>query len=147
MNREEQSKADALFAAIRDEIQSVEKAGKVKDERALATLGFEIGRILEENRADTFVVTPLAEGLQREFSNIMHFSSDSLAAMARFYRTYGEHEVLSTLIDAISWSKHRAILERCDTDRAQEFYIRMARKFEWSESVLIQKIEDFRPPQ
>lgn len=147
MNREEQSKAETLFAAIRDEIQSVEQAGKAGDERALATLSFEIGRILEENRAETFVVTLLAEELQREFSNIMNFSSSSLAAMARFYRTYSDHEVLNTLIDAISWPKHLAILERCDTDRAQEFYIRMARKFEWSESLLIQKIEDFRPPQ
>jgi hypothetical protein len=113
----------------------------------MAVLCWDIGRIMTENRVGEADTIALSEKLEAGFSGLMDFSDCNLSGMSRFFRTYGEHEVLKTLVDAVSWPKHLAILDRCDNDRAQEFYIRMARKFDWTEEVLIRKIEDFRPPQ
>ena len=136
-----------LVSAIGQKLDAATDTAAIGDEKALATLYFDIGKVLVGADAGESEVEAVASALAPKSAPPFDLTIENLLNMALFYRTYGNHDVLKNLVDAISWPKHLEILERCDTDRAQEFYIRMTRKFEWSRDVLISKIEDFRPPQ
>jgi hypothetical protein len=143
---EQSDKVGVLSLSIIRKIDAIRERGALIDEKKIVKLYWEIGREMVESDIATSDIVVLSESLQKKGMNPDDFSIENLSAMARFYRTYGTHEVLRNLVDAVSWPKHLEILNRCDNDRAQEFYIRMARKFDWSKEVLIHKIEDFRPP-
>ena len=141
------SAIDAPLTAILKQIDAARESGASDDEKKLARFCFDIGGTLAAADLIDDDLFALSSALKANHPRFFDFSAENLSAMTRFYRTYNGHAVLETLIDAISWPKHLAILDRCDNDRAQEFYIRMTRKFDWSEQILIKKIEDFRPPK
>jgi predicted nuclease of restriction endonuclease-like (RecB) superfamily len=87
-------------------------------------------------------VERLAADLRVEFPGIQGFSSQNLWYMRQFYLAYHGHEKLQPLVGEISWAKHLVILGKCKAPLEREFYIRMARKFGWTKSVLINQIEN-----
>ncbi len=137
--------ADALAALVREIQSKIETANisSAPEENALVTLYFNLGKLLADRILDTSDFQALSEKLQGG-ADKGDFSAENLSTMSRFYRTYGNHEVLKTLITAIDWPKHVTILNECRDDRTQEFYIRMTRKFEWSLAELKEKLETFR---
>jgi predicted nuclease of restriction endonuclease-like (RecB) superfamily len=87
-------------------------------------------------------VETLASDLQKEYPGVRGFSDANLWRMRNFYQSYCKHPKLAPLVREISWAKNLAIMEKCKDYPEREFYIRMARKFGWTKSVLIHHIEN-----
>ena len=87
------------------------------------------------------IVENLAKDLQIEFPGIRGFSSQNLWYMRQFYLEYCRNTKLQPLVGEISWTKHLIIMSRCKDMLEREFYIRMTRKFGWTKSALIHRID------
>jgi len=114
--------------------------------KELIALYWDIGKMIVE-RQDQYgwgksVVENLAKDLQKEFSGIQGYSARNIWYMRMFYIAYREKTKLQPMVAEISWTKHLAILDRCEDDLEKEFYIRMTRKFGWTKNVLIHQIEN-----
>lgn len=62
--------------------------------------------------------------------------------MRTFYLEYHNNEKLQLLVAEIGWAHNLVIFKKCKDDLEREFYIRMTRKFGWTENVLIHRIEN-----
>ena len=132
-----------LASDIQAQLENIAHARPLSDSQLVA-LYFEVGALIDKSDLDESDVAALSESLSNA-SAIGDFSAANLLEMARFFRAYGHHTVLQSLMDAIDWPKHLAILNECRDEKAQEFYIRMSRKFNWSLETLKEKLESFRP--
>jgi predicted nuclease of restriction endonuclease-like (RecB) superfamily len=88
------------------------------------------------------VVETLAKDLQSEFPGIQGFPAQNLWYMRQFYKIYENNQKLQALVGEISWTKHLITMSKCKDDLEREFHIRMARKFGWTKSVLVNQIEN-----
>ena len=70
------------------------------------------------------------------------FSASNLWRMKSFYETYASSEKLAPLVREIAWSHNLVILERCTDPLECRFYVRMTRKFGWSNNVFMHQIEN-----
>ena len=130
----------SLAAKIQAKIDGLTDAS----DEALVSLYFDIGASLNDNKLNHGDIAALSEDISSK-SGLGDFSTENLETMARFHAAYGHHDVLKTLVTAVDWPKHVAILNAHSEEKALEFYIRMTRKFGWSDEVLAEKLETFRP--
>lgn len=114
--------------------------------KELIGLYWDIGRLIVERQAgDTWgksIVQQLSGDLQEEFPGIGGFSASNLWRMKSFFEAYAGSEKLAQLVREIGWGHNLVILQRCSDPLEREFYLRMARKFGWSRSVLVHQIEN-----
>lgn len=138
--------ANEVISSLANDIQAkIDGLTGATSDESLVSIYFEIGAMLNANKLNDGDINALSEKLSTPSSEHVDFSAKNLLMMARFYAAYGNHDVLKTLITAVDWPKHVAILEEHTEEMAQEFYIRMARKFGWSHEVLIEKLKTFKP--
>jgi predicted nuclease of restriction endonuclease-like (RecB) superfamily len=78
------------------------------------------------------VVVELARYIQQNHPELKGFSDKNLWRMKQFYEAYKDQPKLSTLSREIGWSHNMAIFSRCKTDEEREFYLRSARKENYS---------------
>lgn len=114
--------------------------------KELIVLYWDIGkRIVKKQRKlgwGKAVVENLAVDLQKEFPGIRGFSADNLWRMRKFYVRFEENTKLALMVQEISWTKIVVIMESCKDVLEREFYINMARKFNWTKDILIHQIEN-----
>ena len=111
----------------------------------LIGLYWEIGKGITE-RQEKFgwgraIVETLAFDLQKEYPGVHGFSAANLWRMRTFYQSYCKNAKLAPLVREISWAKNLVVMEKCKDPLEREFYLRMARKFGWTKSVLIHQVE------
>ena len=134
-----------LLQEIKERIHKAQYEALRAVNKKLISLYWDIGKTIvgkqKDERWGRSVVMRLAKDLQAEFVGIRGFSAQNLWRMRQFYLAYEGHEKLSPMVREIGWSHNIIILMKCKTDLEREFYIRMTRKFGWSKSLLIHKID------
>lgn len=111
----------------------------------LINLYWEIGKSISEKQSESWgkaIVPTLSKELQAEFPGIGGFSTTNLWLMAQFYTEYHDDINLQPLVGEISWTKHVAILSKCNDSLERKFYILATKKFGWTKNVLIHQIEN-----
>jgi predicted nuclease of restriction endonuclease-like (RecB) superfamily len=95
-------------------------------------IGEFISKKLELAEWGDSVVTELAKHILQNEPDIKGFSDKNLWRMKQFYETYKDFPKLSTLLREISWSHNLAIFSRCKTTEEREFYLKSAKKENYS---------------
>ncbi len=145
MDKEKQSSFPSdygyLLKDVKDRVRSAQYAALKAVNKELVGLYWDIGRMIVERQREEgwgkAIVQQLAGDLQKEFPGVGVFSASNLWRMKSFFETYQGVQKLAPLVRGIGWSHNIIIMERCRDFLKREFYIRMARKFGWSKSMLI----------
>lgn len=136
----------SFLTAVKERVRAAQYAALKAVNTELVGLYWDLGQMIVERQTDgtwgKAVVQQLASDLQREFPGVGGYSASNLWRMKGFFEAYRGHEKLAPLVREIGWSHNLVILEGCDAAQQREFYLRMARKFGWSKSVLIHQIEN-----
>ena len=82
-----------------------------------------------------------ASEIQAAFPGIKGFNRRGLYRMKKFYETYKDDEVVSTLLSQISWSNHLAIISKAKTKEERHFYIMLCIKENYSARELSRQID------
>lgn len=135
----------SLLGEIKKRIRSAQYEAMRTVNRQLIGLYWDIGRmIVEKQKQEKWgraVVEKLAADLRAEFPGIRGFSADNIWRMRMFYLAYHEKEKLAQLVPEIGWGHNILIMQKCKDDLQREFYIRMARRFNWSRNALAVQID------
>jgi len=91
-------------------------------------IGKHLSHKIESSKWGTSVVEELSEYLQKKEPKLNGFSDKNLWRMKQFYEAYKDYPKLSTALREISWSHNLAIFSRCDSIEEKEFYLKTARK-------------------
>ena len=115
---------------------------KVNEE--LVTMYFEIGKYLSSKVSSlkwgSKVIDSIAKEINNKYPTLKGFNRAGLYRMMKFYDTYKDNEIVSTLLRQISWSNNIAILSGTKTMEEKEFYIRMCIKNNYSARELNRQI-------
>ena len=95
-------------------------------------VGKYISRKIENAEWGDSVVLELSKHIQQNEPEIKGFSDKNIWRMKQFYETYKSSPKLSTLLREISWSHNLAIFSRCKTNEEREFYLKLAKKENYS---------------
>lgn len=95
-------------------------------------IGEHISKKIEQSEWGDSVVTELSNFIQTQEPEIKGFSDKNIWRMKQFYETYKDFPKLSTLLREISWSHNLAIFSRCKTVEEREFYLKLAKKENYS---------------
>ncbi|MBU2639064.1 MAG: DUF1016 family protein [Nanoarchaeota archaeon] len=137
---------NALLQGIKERIRSAQYRALNAVNREIIGLYWDIGEIIikhqKKNTWGKAIVEMLANDLQNEFPGIKGFSAQNLWRMRLFYYIYCKNKKLQPLVAEISWTHNVTILYKCKNDLEREFYIRMARRFNWTKDILIHQIEN-----
>lgn len=96
------------------------------------SIGEHISKKIEQSEWGDAVVTELANFIQTQEPEIKGFSDKNIWRMKQFYETYKDFPKISTLLREISWSHNLAIFSRCKTIEEREFYLRLAKRENYS---------------
>ena len=83
-----------------------------------------------------------SEYLNKHYPDAKGFSPRSLRRMRDFYRTYENHSALLSRAMKLGWIQNVVIMEADLTMDLREWYMKAAKQFGWSKTVLIAKIEE-----
>ena len=103
----------------------------------------EIGRLICE-RPERGAAGAVAKHLQNAHPNTNGFSPRNVRRMREFYRMYKNDPDIMREAMEIGWTQNVVILEADLTLAECEWYIRAARRFDWSKLVLAEKIVQWR---
>ena len=135
-----------LLAEVKERVRSAQYAALRAVNKELVGLYWDIGRMIAERQTDArhgaAIAEHLAADLQREFPGVHGYSRRNVFYMREFYLAYHGQPKVQPLVAQIGWTHNLIIMQRCKDDLEREFYIRMARKFGWSKTVLIHQIEN-----
>lgn len=145
MNKIDRTAYKSFLEEIKEKVyQSQYQALKAVNKELIKLYWF-IGKNITEKQErlgwGRSVVETLAKDLQEEFPGVKGFSSRNLWYMRNFYKHYQGNKKLQPLVAEIAWSHNLVVLEKCGDDLEREFYIKMAKKYGWSKSVLIHQVE------
>ena len=134
-----------LLVEIKQRIRSAQYEALKAVNKELIALYWDIGHLIvtrqEGKTWGKSIVQQLAKDLQAEFPGIGGYSTANLWRMKLFYESYVDNEKLAPMVREISWSHNLVILEKCKDDLEREFYIRMARKYQYSGQFLEQRLK------
>lgn len=146
MNKLTKTDYAGFLADVKRRIRTAQYAALKAVNKELIALYWDLGRMIVERQEKEAwgksVVKTLATDLQKEFPGMQGFSVRNIWYMRTFYLEYGNNQKLQPLVAEIGWAHNLVILDRCKDELEREFYIRMARKFGWTKSVLIHQIEN-----
>jgi predicted nuclease of restriction endonuclease-like (RecB) superfamily len=91
-----------------------------------------ISKKLEKSEWGDSVVSELAGYIKKNEPAVKGFSDKNIWRMKQFYETYKNFPKLSTMLREISWSHNLAIFSRCKTVEEREFYLRLAKRENYS---------------
>ncbi len=95
-------------------------------------IGKYVSKKIEQTEWGDSVVEELASYIKLNEPEIKGFSDKNIWRMKQFYETYKDSPKLSTLLREISWSHNLAIFSRCKTPEEREFYLKLAKKENYS---------------
>lgn len=130
---------------IKDRIHEAQSTALKAVNKQLISLYWYIGkRIVEKQKSKKWgdsVIEGLADDLQKAFPGIKGFSARNLWRMRDLYVSYSSNEKLAPLVADISWTHNLYILNKCQGSLEREFYIRMVRKYRWTQNELMNRID------
>lgn len=136
---------DLLLIEIKRIIESAKRNISVQVNTELALMYWRIGKlirneIIEGDRAEygKKILATLSQQLTELYGK--GFSYSALTRMARFAEVFGDHEIVATLSQQLSWSHFRMLIPINDP-LEREFYAQMCRVEKWSVRTLSKKID------
>ena len=145
MNINNQKDYSELLQNVKERIRSAQYDALKAVNKELIGLYWDIGKMIVERQEKEgwgkSVVEHLSEDLQKEFPGISGFSVRNIWYMRNFFMLYSKNVKLQPMVAEIGWTHNLVIMDRCEDDLEREFYIRMTRKYGWTKSILILKIE------
>ena len=132
-----------------DEIVAIIEQARQKAFRAvnreLIEMYWQIGQYISEkvksNAWGKSIVTEFASFVQSKYVGIKGFSAQNIWRMKQFYETYAGNEKLSTLSRELTWSNNVLIMVSAKTAEAQEFYMNLAIKNNYSARELERQLD------
>ncbi|MCL2299431.1 MAG: DUF1016 N-terminal domain-containing protein [Firmicutes bacterium] len=132
------------FAALLSIIERARENAYRAVNRELISMYWEVGQQVSEKVCDggwgKSVVKEFSAFVQHSYVGIRGFSPQNIWRMKQFFETYSGNEKLSTLSREISWSNNVLIMMAAKTDVEREFYIALARKYNYSARELERQI-------
>ena len=95
-------------------------------------IGAYICNKIEKSEWGDSVVSELAKYIKQSEPEIKGFSDKNLWRMKQFYESYKDFPKLSSLVKEISWSHNLAIFSRCKSIEEREFYLKLAKRENYS---------------
>lgn len=105
------------------------------------SVGEYVSNKISANAWGKATVTSLAEFIRVRQPGQRGFSAQNIWRMRQFYETYRDSPKLSTLLRELPWSSHLHILGRSKLAEEREFYLRMAKKEQWSVREVARQID------
>ena len=132
-----------------DEIVAIIEQARQKAFRAvnreLIEMYWQIGQYISEkvksNAWGKSIVTEFASFVQSKYLGIKGFSAQNIWRMKQFYETYAGNKKLSTLSRELTWSNNVLIMVSAKTAEAQEFYMNLAIKNNYSARELERQLD------
>ena len=113
--------------------------------RELIEMYWQIGKFVSEkvksNAWGKSVVQEFANFVQTKYVGIKGFSAQNIWRMKQFYETYAGNEKLSTLSRELTWSNNVLIMVSAKTAEAQEFYMNLTIKNNYSARELERQLD------
>ena len=113
--------------------------------RELIEMYWQIGQYISEkvknNAWGKSIVKEFAAFVQSKYVGIKGFSAQNIWRMKQFYETYAGNEKLSTLSRELTWSNNVLIMVSAKTAEAQEFYMDLAIKNNYSARELERQLD------
>lgn len=135
------NKFDEIVAIIEQARQRAFRAVN----RELIEMYWQIGQYISEkvksNAWGKSIVTEFASFVQSKYVGIKGFSAQNIWRMKQFYETYAGNEKLSTLSRELTWSNNVLIMVSAKTAEAQEFYMNLAIKNNYSARELERQLD------
>ncbi|OYU95605.1 MAG: hypothetical protein CFE21_10710 [Bacteroidetes bacterium B1(2017)] len=129
----------SFLKEIKEKIHQAQYAAMRQLNTSLINLYWEIGKSIVEKQKQygwgKSVVETLSKDLQNEFPGVQGYSARNLWYMRNFFDQYSGNSKLQPLVAEISWSHNMVIMEKCKDDLEREFYIQMAKKYGWTNSL------------
>ncbi|MCL0097778.1 DUF1016 N-terminal domain-containing protein, partial [Dehalococcoidia bacterium] len=95
-------------------------------------IGETIVSLQEKSKWGDGVVERLSQDLMIKYPDMKGLSSRNLWDCKRLYLTYRDFSKLRTLFAEISWSHNLLLLNKTNTIKEKEFYLKMSLKERWS---------------
>jgi predicted nuclease of restriction endonuclease-like (RecB) superfamily len=132
-----------------DEIVSIIEQARQRAFRAvnreLIEMYWQIGQYISEkvksNAWGKSIVTEFSSFVQSKYVGIKGFSAQNIWRMKQFYETYAGNEKLSTLSRELTWSNNVLIMVSAKTAEAQEFYMNLSIKNNYSARELERQLD------
>jgi predicted nuclease of restriction endonuclease-like (RecB) superfamily len=86
-------------------------------------------------------IEQLAEFIQTQEPGIKGFEKRNLERMRQFYEIYPDSEITTALRTQLSWTHHRIIMSRCNTEDERLFYLQLATTERYSTRELERQIK------
>ena len=113
--------------------------------KELIKLYWDIGKSIVERQQKykwgDNIVEILASDLKEAFPEAQGFSNRNVWNMRRFYEEYKNNPFLQQLVAEIPWGHNLLIMEKVNSDKEREYYIKFSRDFGWSRNVLLNQIK------
>ena len=106
----------------------------------------DIGRLVYDNLKDEkdaeMIMDDVCRELQNKYPGVDGFKTSNVVLMKEFYLEYLNNESLSQLTAGLSWDHNLILIQSCINLDEREFYMRMAKNFNWSCDQLNAQIEN-----
>lgn len=86
-------------------------------------------------------IDAISQEIQKAFPGIKGFTRRGLYRMKKFYETYKDDEIVTTVLSQLSWSNHLEILSCAKTAEERHFYISLCIKEKYSARELSRQID------
>jgi predicted nuclease of restriction endonuclease-like (RecB) superfamily len=134
-----------FIESVKERITQAQYEALKKVNKELIQLYWDLGKLIVNKQSQyewgKSVVEQLAKDLQIEYPGMKGYSVQNLWYMRQLYSEYKDNEKLQPMVGEISWSKNLVIMSKCKDDASRYFYMLMTKKYGWTKSVLINKIE------
>src|SRR4030067_3565573 len=109
MNISYQKDYAALLLEVKNRIRSAQYDALKAVNKELISLYWDIGKMIVERQQKEgwgkSVVETLAVDIQKEFSGVQGYSTDSLWRMRKFYIHYQNNQKLAQMVQEIGWTQ------------------------------------------
>jgi predicted nuclease of restriction endonuclease-like (RecB) superfamily len=139
MNKLMTNEYASLLAEVKERVRAAQYAAFRAVNKELVALYWDIGRMISKRQVTGMhgdaVVEQLATDLRMEFPGVSGFSRRNVFYMREFYIAYRYLPKVQPLVAQIGWTQNLIVLQRCHDPLEREFYIRMTKKFGWSNNL------------
>lgn len=118
------------FTEVLTLIQSAQQKVIVTTNQELIKLYWSIGKYISDRLTASEwgqkTIEQLAAFIQTQEPGIKGFEKRNLERMRQFYETYPDSQITTALRTQLSWTHHRIVMSRCQTEAERFFYLDLA---------------------
>jgi predicted nuclease of restriction endonuclease-like (RecB) superfamily len=86
-------------------------------------------------------IQSLADYFAANYPELKGFNRRGFYRMKKFYETYAETEIVTTLLSQLGWSSHLKLISACKTTEERRFYMELAVRERYSVRELVRQVD------